>query len=315
MKIAFWSSAKGGIGVTSNLACISIAAAIEYSCKSVLIENHYQKNRLENILRYRQSHLFERHTNIYCSNVGMDYIFNEFSSGKYYDLSGIPMDNIPVTAGSMEEDPLWVLKDSKEKKSYEYLENMKDTSLLIKEASMEILDNYLYYIPVNHHLNRYIFDYWLNDNIGKILKASEKFADITYVDTSNENNLSSKYILEEVDLVVVNLVQNSSMIKYFFDNYSSILDKSVFLFGNYHKNSKLNIQKISKTYSLNKADVAVIPYNLEYQEAVLKGTLVEFLSSNYYCKRKTPNYGFIREIHKAVTMIFNKTEHINPKEK
>ncbi|BCJ95782.1 hypothetical protein acsn021_33510 [Anaerocolumna cellulosilytica] len=312
MKIAFWSSAKGGIGVSSNLASISIAATIEYSCKSVLIENHYQKNRLGNILRYQQTHQFKDNGNTKCGNAGMDYILNEFSAGESYDLSGNPMDNIPITVGGRERNPLWELKDSGDKKNY--YENIKDTSVIIKEASMEILDNYLYYIPVNHYLNRYIFDYQLNDNIGKILKASEKFADIIYIDTSNENNLSSKYILEEVDLVVVNLVQNSSMIKYFFDNYSSILDKSVFLFSRYHKTSNLNIQKISKTYSINKSDLAVIPYNIEYQEAVLKGTVVEFLSSNYNCKRKNPNYGFMRELRKAVTMIFNKSEEINWKE-
>lgn len=285
MKIAFWGIAKGSSGVTSNLACISIASAMEYSYKSILIENHYQKNKLSNILMYQRSHYIEREENYQFKHIGMDYIINQFNAGKY------AKDKIIQPWGT-DSDPLEV----------------------IKEASLEILDNTLYYIPVSYHINQETFDYNLYGNIKDIMDATEEFADITYIDTSNQNNLSSKIILEEVDLVVVNLKQNSSIIQYFFDNYSSILDKSVFLISNYNKNSSLNLDKISKTHSISKPNIAVIPYNIEYQEAVSQGTVVEFLSRNYDCKRKSPNYNFIRDVKKAASMIMKHVTNINPKE-
>ncbi len=284
MKIAFWSSAKGGSGVTSNLACISIASAMEYSYRSILIENHYQKNKLENVLMYHRASFMEREENYQFRHIGMDYIINQFSTGKYdfkYDNSRKPD---------------------------------QDSSQVIKEASLEILDNSLYYIPASYELNQETFDYNLYGNIKHILDASEIFADITYIDTSNKNNLSSKIILEEVDLVVVNLIQNSFMIQYFFDNYSSILNKCVFLISSYNKNSSLNLKKISKTHSISKPHIAVIPYNIEYQEAVSQGTVVEFLSRNYTCKRKSPNYSFIRDVKKAVAMIMDNAVSISQKE-
>ncbi len=285
MKIAFWSSARGSSGVTSNLACISIASAMEFSYKSILIENHYQKNKLGNILMYHRANYIEREENYQFRHIGIDYIINQFSTGKF-DI------NLANHSPKIEQD----------------------SSKVIKEASLEILDNSLYYIPVSYQFNQETFDYNLNRNIKDILDATEGFADITYIDTSNQNNLSSKIILEEVDLVVVNLIQNSSMIQYFFDNYSSILNKSVFLISNYNKNSSLNLDKISKAHSISKPNIAAIPYNIDYQEAVSQGTVVEFLSRNYTCKRKSPNYAFIREVKKAAAMIINNAANISQKE-
>ncbi|QHQ62880.1 hypothetical protein Ana3638_20580 [Anaerocolumna sedimenticola] len=285
MKIAFWSSARGSSGVTSNLACISIASAMEYSYKSVLIENHYQKNKLGNILMYQRANYLEREANYQFSNLGIDYIMNQFSKGN---------DDYKVPDNSHVPD--------------------QESAQIIKEASLVILDNFLYYIPVSYHINQETFDYNLYGNIKEILNAAEEFADITYIDTSGQNNLSSKIILEEADLVVVNLVQNSFMIQYFFDNYSSILNKCVFLISNYNKNSTLNLNNISKTHSISKPNIAAIPYNIEYQEAVSQGTVVEFLSRNYTCKRQSPNYTFIREVKKAAAMIIKNAAKIRQKE-
>lgn len=285
MKIAFWSSAQGSSGVTSNLACVSIASAMKYSYKSILIENHYQKNKLGSILKYQWANYAEREENFQFRHIGIDYIINQFSNSRF----------------------------DGNKVKYLY-GKVKEPARVIKEASLEILDNTLYYIPVSYQFNQQTFDYNLYGNIKDILDATEIFADITYIDTSNQNNLSSKIILEEVDLVVVNLIQNASMIQYFFDNYSSILSKCVFLISNYNKNSSLNLDKISKTHSISKPIIAAIPNNIEYQEAVSRGTVVEFLARNYTCGRKSPNYNFIRGVKKAAAMIMETASNISQKE-
>jgi len=287
LKIAFWSNSRGNSGVTSNLACISVASAMEYSHKSILIENHYQKNKLENVLMYNRTnyHLREEANNQF-KHVGMDYIINQLSTGKYEIPVGKSTSNV-----------------------------MKDTSQVIKSSSLEILSNSLYFIPPSYVTNRETFEYNLYGNINRIFEALDAFADIIYIDTSNKNNLSSKIILAEVDLVVVNLNQNSSMIKSFFDDYSSILSKCVFLISSYHKESSLNINKISKNHLINRANIATIPYNVEYQEAVSEGTVVEFLSRNYACKRTNPNYNFVHEVKNAVYMIYRNLELLSQKEK
>ena len=52
-----------------------------------------------------------------------------------------------------------------------------------------------------------------------------------FIDTERNENLSSNAILTEADLVVVNLVQDKVALREFFDNYSSIQEKSVYLIG------------------------------------------------------------------------------------
>ncbi len=300
MKIAFWSNAGGNSGVTSNLACISVASAMEYSYKSILIENHYQKNKLENVLRYNRAnyHLCEE-DNDQIKHIGMNYVMNQLSNGKFesqiYDQ----------TSKLIRED----------KRVEEESKLIEEASKLIEEASIEILSNILYCIPTSNGSNIETFEYDIYGSINHILKVLDSFADITYIDTSNKHNLSSKIILEEVDLVVVNLVQNSSMIQNFFENYSSILSKCVFLISSYHKESSININNISKTHFINKSTIATIPFNVEYQEAVIQGTIVEFLSRNYTCKRTNPNYNFVHAVKKAVYMIYNNLELSSHKEK
>lgn len=293
MKIAFWSNTGGNSGVTSNLACISVASAMEYSYKAILIENHCQKNKLENVLRYNRAnyHLCEE-DNDQIKHVGMNYIMNQLSNGKF-------------------ESQLF----DHASKSIREEKRLEEESKLIEEASIEILSNSLYYIPTSNGSNIETFEYDIYGSINHILKVLDSFADITYIDTSNKHNLSSKIILEEVDLVVVNLVQNSSMIQNFFENYSSILSKCVFLISSYHKESSININNISKTHFINKSNIATIPFNVEYQEAVIQGTIVEFLSRNYTCKRTNPNYNFVHAVKKAVYMIINNLELTSHKEK
>jgi len=274
LKIAFWSSAKEKIGVTSNLACISVASVLEYSFRVILFENHCQKNRLENILRY--------HNTNYCLREDHNYKIGE------------------VVLGQVIEEAYNVYQEASQVTT--------EISNVIRKASMEILDSSLYYIPPANITNTRTFDFDLYDKVESILDVFETFADIIYIDTSNGNNLSSKIILDEVDLVVVNLAQNNSMIQHFFDNYSSILHKCVFIISSYRKKSKLNINKIFKTHLIDKSNIAIIPYNFEYQEAVSHGNIVEFLMRNFSCKRSHPNYIFIKEVKKAVEMIMRNIE-------
>lgn len=269
MKIAFWSNGKENIGVTSNLACISVTVAFTYPYKAVLMENHLQKNKLEKLLLYHFPS-YRREVQYQSGNIGLGHVINHFAR----------------------EDSL------------EY--NKKDN--IIKKASLEVLSNSLYYIPLDYVQNQMSFDYNLSRSIKKILNDTENFADITYIDTSGKDCLSSKIILEEADLVVVSLAQNVYQIEKFFDEYSSILYKCIFLITNYQKKSNENISKIFREYSIDKSQVVGIPFNEEYQAAIYQGRVVEFVTRNYKCSKKNPNYSFVFRIKKAVDMIVKHIE-------
>ncbi len=265
MKIAFWGNGNYSSGVTSNLACISIASTIEYSYKAIIIENHQQKNKLENVLMYNLRYRLQELQNE-SRYSGMNHLLN------YYYM------------------------DTKAR------ENKECSTNIIKEASLEVLYNKLYYLPTDYVSNHYTYEYNLYVTIKELLKELDEFADITFIDTCS-HKLSSKIILDEADLIVVNLIQNQSMIKDFFENYSSIIRKCVFLISNYHSGSIMNIYQISKVHLINPTHIVSIPYNVEYQQALYQGTVVEFLSRYYNCEKENPNYKFVKQVKLAVRMI------------
>ncbi len=182
---------------------------------------------------------------------------------------------------------------------------------LIKEATLEIVDNYLYYLPTNAIIPQNIYDFAMYHYVKSILGGAQELADIVYVDTSKDNYLSTKIILDEVDLVVVNLNQNINEFKFFFHNYSSLIKKCVFLISNYNLQSNLSINKISYLFSIPKNRLAAIPYNEDYQNALSRGTLIEFLYSNIDCSYYDPLYPFIEGVRKAVTMILKEVINKN----
>ncbi|SHO47042.1 hypothetical protein [Anaerocolumna xylanovorans] len=291
--------------MTSNLACISIAMAFENSCRTVLLENHYQKNSLENMLIHRQEKRQARNAVNISRYKGLEHIINQVS--KDWTKDRIHYNEIQERTVYEE---ICTLNDPHS--SYRTSFYMEDEKLM-KEASFEILINSLYYVPIGNHFNQFIFDYTLNDNIIKILQASENFASYTFIDTSNENHLSSKIILEEADLIVVTLAQDQKVIKEFFRNYSSLLSKCIILLSEY-RNDTLKVQAISEKYSFHMSKIVQIPYNMEYSQAIEQGAIVEFMTRNYGCEREDSNYPFITGVRHAAAAI-QREENRDRKEK
>lgn len=279
MKIAFWSSARGSIGVTSNLACVSIAMAFENPGRTMLMENHYQDKPLANMLLHRE---------------GMKAGRNTVNSGRYKGLGHM----INRLSENQEERADDCRNFGSKAGRYAHM----GYEMLIREASFEILINSLYYIPVGNQFNQFIFDYILNDNILKILQISESFAGNIFIDTSYENHLSSKVILEEADLVVVNLVQDRDILGRFFANYTSLLSKCIILLNSFQGNS-FSPQTVAEEYTFNMSRVITIPYNPEYRQAIDHGRIIEFMMRNYECGMSNPNYSFIMGVKQAVWMI------------
>lgn len=282
IKIAFWGNARGPCGVTSNLACISVVGSLKYSYKSILIENHVQKNQLEHFLVKQQSSQVFESSNYVFRSTGMLKFMNE--------MHGI------VSRSTRESSNELLVKE--------------EHNYRVKEASIEILDQYLYYIPTYNVIHKENFDYFFSYYLSSILSTLDDFADIIYIDTKRQSSLSTKAILAEVDLIVVNLEQNEFQFQSFFENYSSILSKSFFLMSGYHTESIINLNYISKSYHIQKSKLAIIPYNLEYKIAVQQGNIIEFLLQNFDCKKNDPNYYFIHEVKEAVRKMSKQVKFI-----
>lgn len=270
MKIAFWSNTRGKNGVTSNLTCVSIMGAIDGTRKTLLLENHYNINNLENAL-IKQDRTMVKEESYFYNQIGLDSLIKRVHSRMVNESS-------------------------------------------VQEASISLMNGTMHYIPQSHISNKEFFEYEFNQVIHPLFRVLEDFGDVVYVDTAGCDHLSSKVILNEADLVVVNLSQNPLILSNYFKNYSSLHEKAVYLIGNYNPDSRFNLKNIIRMYHIDKNKIAVIPYNIEYKDAVAEGNAIRFLMRNFDCGKEEPNYYFIREVKKAVNMINNQMKNVRKEE-
>jgi hypothetical protein len=179
---------------------------------------------------------------------------------------------------------------------------------LLQGYLRDVIAEHLYYIPQSGVINSEIFDFEFYNNLVELLKIIDKNTDICYINTRQQNHLSSKAILQEADLIVINLIQDSDNLKDFFKNYYSLIPKSTFIIGNYSPKSIMSCKRISKLYDIPQENISPIPYNEYFHVACSYGGAKEFFNSNYFCPRESPNYSFIHGVRKAAYMILKRIE-------
>lgn len=170
----------------------------------------------------------------------------------------------------------------------------------------EVIKNHLYYIPQTRVIHSEIFEYEFNHCIYQLFEMIEEFADICFIHTASQNNLSTKIILDEADLIVVNLCQNQSILEDFFDHYSSLISKALFILNNYDIHSKLGVKRIASMYEVPLENILVIPKNEAFQQAYYYGDVVDFISNQYSCSKDSMNYYFIQSIKRESYLIVKK---------
>src|SRR5690554_2558888 len=80
MKISFWGPSQRNSAVTSNLACISVMISMMFSCKSIIMENHLQKNKTNHFIQPRiNNNVISENYQYYNRYTGMDSILYKLS--------------------------------------------------------------------------------------------------------------------------------------------------------------------------------------------------------------------------------------------
>jgi len=174
---------------------------------------------------------------------------------------------------------------------------------IITDAAMEPIEHMLYYIPQSNTGNKEVFEYELNIMIQRLLSELKEFANIVMVDTAVSNNLTTKVILESSDLIIMNLCQDPFVLADCFSRYAGIRKKCLYLIGNYDKYSRCNIKYMMRMFEIPKEQIAVIPYNTNFHDALSMGKVVQFISRNIACKRQDDNYYFMWELKRACGLI------------
>jgi hypothetical protein len=233
--------------------------------------------------------VFENHYNINnLKNAFISQVSNNFVKEETYYFSNLGLDQLMRNMHS----------------------KMKGERMILR-SSIPLMNEKLYYIPQSHITNKELLEYELNQEIDSLFSHLEAFSDLVYIDTASSEYSSSKVILEEADMVVVSLSQNSLILSNFFENYSFIKDKAVYLIGNYNQYSRFNLNAIINKYQIEKEKISVIPYNVEFADASAEGKMISFLSNNISCKKGDENFFFMEEVKKSRSMLNKNIDIIN----
>lgn len=175
---------------------------------------------------------------------------------------------------------------------------------LLTRSAVEVIQDYLYYVPQSKVINHLAYEYQLYQELPTIMRLYESISNLIMIRTRNGNNLSTKQVLDEADLVMVELAQNYDVLDEFFDNYSSLCQKAIYVFNQY-TNHSINIQNIMMKYHIKKEQIVILTEHQPMNAASISGNLVSFLKGNCYCKKESEHYHCVRQLRRASKMILN----------
>lgn len=169
----------------------------------------------------------------------------------------------------------------------------------------DFLGRQLFYLPTESIHNADILEYQMSKECRRTLDYLERYGDMVFVDTTAAPLASSRKILQEADIVVVNLVQNPSMLSHFFRNYSDVRKKAFYLIGNYEEERTLNKRAIMQEYGIMENQIGTVLHHSGFADALSNGQLIPFLLRNYYCGQGDENYSFIAAAKEAEQLFYN----------
>lgn len=127
----------------------------------------------------------------------------------------------------------------------------------------------------------------------KVFYYAAPRSSIYFLDVAGENSVASPIALEEADVIVVFLPQDETKIQKFFDRFSSVIPKALFVIDGFKRNGGCSRRKIAAKYGIRNNNIEIIPYNREFKEACEEGKLEFFLRDNYLQATKEPQYNFV----------------------
>lgn len=135
-----------------------------------------------------------------------------------------------------------------------------------------------------------------------IFESANKYYDFIFVDVAAGIDEISTSILEDSDLVIVNLCQNTMVLEDYFHYYQERFNNVLYLIGNYNPNSKLNVRNIKRMYGI-KESIGVIPYNIEFSDACSDGKVVDYFIRNLGAHKLDENYLLLHETRQAIKQL------------
>lgn len=174
----------------------------------------------------------------------------------------------------------------------------------LQENVVPVKDTLIGYVPVSRRNSVGINNREYINFTKKMLEALNTTEQLNFIDCINGDTPISKAVMKNADVVVINLCQGMNLKHLELDK--DILKKTVFLIGKYDEESNENIAILRQKYGIDRNDIAVIPYNIHFHDAIHEGKLVAYLSKCVNTRTANENLSFINNVFLATNMILRK---------
>ncbi len=134
------------------------------------------------------------------------------------------------------------------------------------------------------------------------------------LDVAGENNEASQCAMEEADLIIVFLTQDTSELQKFFTRFSSLIPKSLFVLKEFCRNGEVTCYDIAAKYGINKKSIGIIPHDDQYAEMCEAGKLDLFLAGRFRQATKAPQYRIIVSLTSIAKKIYERLRYQQMKE-
>lgn len=273
MKIAFWSNGGRDMCVTSNMACITSMISLK---KSGMIREILLENH------------FNRDRGLEAVLVQQEKIEFLRETGGYYVKYGLEHILKRIFIGETHDE-------------------------IVKSSTIDLLLSNMFLLPSGMVFNKEVFNYDFSLVHNELFKMLDRVGDYVFIDTESNQNLSTKHILYDADIVVVNLSQDPKKIYDFFENYTSLKEKAVYIIGKYQPEKRWTRKRICYEYNVPRNKIGVIPYNVEFNDALISGKLQHFLNYNYTGKVRLENEYFMNQCKKSAVVVLDMISEVKKK--
>ena len=123
----------------------------------------------------------------------------------------------------------------------------------------------------------------------------------------------SRNVLDEADLVVVFLSQDESDIHYFFERFSSLLPKALFVIADYQQDAGYSWRKLKEEYGIDSENIGIIPESREFVKASEEGNLSQFILNSMRAEAKERDRKFVSNLKKIAKKV--RARGVSPKKK
>ena len=175
----------------------------------------------------------------------------------------------------------------------------------LRENVIPVKDTEMNYVPVSKRTSIGIDNREYVNFTKKMLAVLNLSEQINFIDCINGETPVSKAVLKAADVVVINLCQG--MNNRTLDLDKDIAKKAFFLVGKYDESSRENVAQIRQRYGIDRNNIAIIPYNIHFHDAVHEGKLVSYISKSINARdADDDDLTFINSVYLATAMILRK---------